>query len=186
MPDILWIFVFQRLFNIKLKTPFPQHKIRVRRWMWRRVVVHVEYSVSCVHNFAANFLALFPIVKLSDFVLLNYLATTFFNLATVFSLKVAKWRLGIFCSSISSPDWYRHQNFVSLSLVPSFPNVLKIWTYRRHSAKKKVIIRIFLRGVQKSLKSILWSRWKRKRSNKESEYQLSCNVDLVSLSLLKW
>ena len=87
--------------------------------MWRRVVVHVEYSVSCVHNFAANFLALFPIVKLSDFVLLNYLAT-------VFSLKVAKWRLGIFCSSISSPDWYRHQNFVSLSLVPSFPNVLKI------------------------------------------------------------
>ena len=85
--------------------------------MWRRVVVH---------NFAANFLALFPIVKLSDFVLLNYLATTFFNLATVFSLKVAKWRFGIFCSSISSPDWYRHQNFVSLSLVPSFPNVLKI------------------------------------------------------------
>ena len=34
----------------------------------RRVVIHVEYSVSCVHNFAANFLSLFPIVKLSDFV----------------------------------------------------------------------------------------------------------------------
>ena len=64
--------------------------------MWRRVVVHVEYSVSCVHNFAANFLSLFPIVKLSDFVLLNYLATTFLHLGIVFSLKVAKWRLGIF------------------------------------------------------------------------------------------
>ena len=57
--------------------------------MWRRVVVHVEYSVSCVHNFAANFLSPFPIIKLSDFVLLNYLATTYFNLWTVFSLKVA-------------------------------------------------------------------------------------------------
>ena len=88
--------------------------------MWRRVVVHVEYSVSCVHNFAANFLALFPIVKLSDFVLLNYLATTFFNLATVFSLKVAKWRLGIFCSSISSPDWYRHQKFVPFNFSITF------------------------------------------------------------------
>ena len=33
------------------------------------------------------------LLKLSDFVLLNYLATTFFNLATVFPLKVAKWRL---------------------------------------------------------------------------------------------
>ena len=64
--------------------------------MWRRVVVHVEYSVSCVHNFSANFLSLFPIVKLSDFVLLKYLATTFFNLASVFPLKVAKWRLGFF------------------------------------------------------------------------------------------
>ena len=52
--------------------------------MWRRVVGHVEYSVSCVLNFAANFLSLFPIVKLSDFVLLNYFATTFFSLATVF------------------------------------------------------------------------------------------------------
>ena len=39
----------------------------------------------------ANFFYLFPIVKLSDFVLLNYLATTFLNLVTVFSLKVAKW-----------------------------------------------------------------------------------------------
>ena len=41
--------------------------------------------VSCVHNF----FSLFPIAKLSDFVLLNHLAT-------VFSLKDAKWRLGIF------------------------------------------------------------------------------------------
>ena len=31
------------------------------------------------------------LLKLSDFVILNYLATSFFNLATVFSLKVAKW-----------------------------------------------------------------------------------------------
>ena len=70
----------------------------LRNYCWcRRVVIHVEYSVSCVHNFVANFLSFFPIVKLSDFVLLNDLATTFFNLSTtVFSLKVAKWRLGIF------------------------------------------------------------------------------------------
>ena len=39
----------------------------------------------------ANFFSLFPILKLSDFVLLNYLATTFLNLVSVFSLKVAKW-----------------------------------------------------------------------------------------------
>ena len=30
------------------------------------------------------FVSLFPIVKLSDFVLLNFLATTFLNLGTVF------------------------------------------------------------------------------------------------------
>ena len=62
--------------------------------MWRRVVVHVEYSVSCVHNFAANFLSLFPIVKLSHFVLLNDLATTFFKLGERFffeSRQMATW-----------------------------------------------------------------------------------------------
>ena len=42
------------------------------------------------------FFSVFPIVKLCDFVLLNYSATTFFNLATVFCLKVTKWWLGIF------------------------------------------------------------------------------------------
>ena len=40
--------------------------------------------------------------------LLNYLATTFFNLATLFSLKVAKWRLWIFfnfepCNDVQKP-----------------------------------------------------------------------------------
>ena len=35
------------------------------------------------------FFSLFPVAKLSDFVLLNYLAA-------VFSLKVSKWRHGIF------------------------------------------------------------------------------------------
>ena len=48
------------------------------------------------------FFSLFSIVKLSDIRLLNYLATTFLNLVTVFSLKVGKWRRGIFFS-ISSP-----------------------------------------------------------------------------------
>jgi len=61
-----------------------------------RVVVHVKCSVSCIHNFVANFFSLFHVAKLSDFVLLNYLATTSLNLATVFSLKVSKWRHGIF------------------------------------------------------------------------------------------
>ena len=40
------------------------------------------------------FFSHFPIVKLSDFVSLNYLATTFFNVATVFSLKVANFEPG--------------------------------------------------------------------------------------------
>ena len=60
----------------------------------RRVVVHVEYYVSCLHSFTATFFSHFPIVKLSDFVSLNYLATTFFNVATVFSLKVANFEPG--------------------------------------------------------------------------------------------
>ena len=31
-----------------------------------------NYSVSCIHNFVAKFLPLFPNVQLSDFVLLKY------------------------------------------------------------------------------------------------------------------
>ena len=47
-------------------------------------------SLACVdNNLAANFLSLFPNVKLSDFVLLNYLATTLFNLATAFKFEIA-------------------------------------------------------------------------------------------------
>ena len=47
------------------------------------------------------FVSLFPIVKLSDFVSLNYLATTFLNLATVFLWKSANADVDFF--SISSP-----------------------------------------------------------------------------------
>lgn len=48
----------------------------------------------------ANFFSLFPIVKLSDFVLLNYLATTFLNLVTVFFFES---RQMAFFFRISSP-----------------------------------------------------------------------------------
>ena len=44
------------------------------------------------------------LLKLSDFVLLNYLATTFFNLATVFPLKVAKWRLRNFFNFVEDGE----------------------------------------------------------------------------------
>ena len=73
-----------------------QDKTEFNYCLCSRVVVHVKCSVSCIHNFVANFFPLFHVAKLSDFVLLNYLATTSLNLATVFSLKVSKWRHGIF------------------------------------------------------------------------------------------
>ena len=65
--------------------------------------------VSFVNTLVTSFLicsnVFLILLKLSDFVILNYLATTFFNLANVFSLKVAKWCLRFFFSISSRVEY---------------------------------------------------------------------------------
>jgi len=97
--DILWILLyFQWLFNVKVNTPFLQDKsgamkvqalitVCVGEWL---SMLNIQFHVSMILQ--PIFFLSFPIVKLSDFGFLNYLATTYFNLATVFSLQVT-WNI---------------------------------------------------------------------------------------------
>ena len=72
MPDILWILYFQWLFNVKLKTPFPQHKIKVKRW---KCILFVQESGHPCWILSLVSVTSFLFFPLSNYLILCYWKT---------------------------------------------------------------------------------------------------------------